>query len=189
MGLKMINTGTMSPWISRWGRDKYSNGPVKLMEPYLDSKKMNDRRAAMYRAKKIIISKLSKRLTATVDAKGEYASADTVFVFDFKEPWSMFVIAGLLNSSFMDLAYRTQFAGLNMPGEWYQFQAPQIRLLPLPEITVESRKHLEIIAKVASNIFETLYQDFSADISSLQKKLDEAVYRAYGINSLKVVEA
>jgi type I restriction-modification system DNA methylase subunit len=189
MGLKMINTGTMSAWISRWGRDKYSNGPVKLMEPYLDSNKMNDRRAAMYRAKKIIISKLSKRLTATVDAKGEYASADTVFVFDFKEPWSMFVIAGLLNSSFMDLVYRTQFAGLNMPGEWYQFQAPQIRLLPLPEITVESRKHLDVIAQIASDIFETLYQDFSADIAPLQKKLDEAVYRAYGIVSLKVTGA
>ena len=180
----MINTGTMSPWISRWGRDKYSNGPVKLMEPYLDPKKMNDRRAAMYRAEKIIISKLSKRLVATVDARGEYASADTVFIFDFKEPWSIFVVAGLLNSSFLDLIYRTQFAGLNMPGEWYQFQAPQIRLLPLPELTIESRKHLDIVAHAASNIFEMLYQDFSADISALQETLDNAVFKAYGIDAI-----
>lgn len=183
-GLKMINTGTMSPWISRWGRDKYSNGPVKLMEPYLDPKKMNDRRAAMYRAEKIIISKLSKRLVATVDARGEYASADTVFIFNFKEPWSIFVVAGLLNSSFLDLIYRTQFAGLNMPGEWYQFQAPQIRLLPLPELTIESRKHLDIVAHAASNIFEMLYQDFSADISALQETLDNAVFKAYGIDAI-----
>ena len=180
-GLKMINTGTMSPWISRWGRDKYTNGPVKLMEPYLDPEKMNDRRAAMYRAEKIIVSKLSKRLIATLDAKGEYASADTVFVFEFKDPWSIFVIAGLLNSSLLDLIYRTQFAGLNMPGEWYQFQAPQIRLLPLPEITVNSSKYLEIIEKVAKDIFQTLYLDFSADISAKQKILDDTVYMAYGI--------
>jgi hypothetical protein len=181
-GLKMINTGTMSPWVSRWGRDKYTNGPVKLMEPYLNPAKMNDRRASMYRSSKIIISKLSKRLVATVDEKGEYASADTVFIFNFKDPWSIFLIGGLLNSSFMDLIYRTQFAGLNMPGEWYQFQAPQMRLLPLPELTPESLKHLKIVAELASEIFELLYNDFSTDVTSLQEKLDESVYRAYGIH-------
>lgn len=183
-GLKMINTGTMSPWISRWGRDKYTNGPVKLMEPYLDPKMMNERRASMYEAQKIIISKLSKRLVATVDVKGEYASADTVFAFDFKEPWNIFVVAGLLNSSLMDKIYRTQFAGLNMPGEWYQFQAPQIRLLPLPEITKQSQMHLEKVEQVSSQIFDILSQDFSADISPLQKKLDEAVSHAYGIDTI-----
>lgn len=183
-GLKMVNTGTMSPWISRWGRDRYSNGPVKLMEPYLDPKKMNDRRAGMYKAKKIIISKLSKRLVATLDAKGEYASADTVFVFDFKEPWNMYVLAGILNSSFMNNVYRTQFAGLNLPGEWYQFQAPQIRLLPLPTLNAQSKKQLEVVAKVSQEIFEILYDDYSADVSKLQEKLDDAVYRAYGIDAL-----
>ena len=183
-GLKMVNTGTMSPWISRWGRDKYSNGPVKLMEPYLDPKKMNERRAGMYKSKKIIISKLSKRLVATLDAKGEYASADTVFVFDFKEPWSMYVVAGILNSSFMDNVYRTQFAGLNLPGEWYQFQAPQIRLLPLPDVNNQTMKYLETISDVSKEIFEILYEDYSVDVSTLQSKLDEAVYRAYGIDSI-----
>jgi hypothetical protein len=84
----------------------------------------------------------------------------------------------------MDLIYRTQFAGLNMPGEWYQFQAPQMRLLPLPEITPESLKHLKSVAEIASEIFELLYKDYSADISSLQKLLDESVYRAYGIDSI-----
>jgi hypothetical protein len=182
-GLKMVNTGTMSQWISRWGRDKYSNGPVKLMEPYLDPKKMNERRAIMYKAQKIIISKLSKRLVATLDAKGEYASADTVFIFDFKEPWNMYAIAGILNSSFMDRVYRTQFAGLNMPGEWYQFQAPQIRLLPLPELNDITMKHLESVGRIAKEIFEILYEDFSADISILQAELDEAVFRVYGIDS------
>ena len=181
-GLKMINTGTMSPWVSRWGRDKYTNGPLKLMEPYLNPERVNDRRAAMYRSEKIIISKLSKRLVATLDAKGEYASADTVFIFDFNDPWGMFLMAGLLNSSFMDLVYRTQFSGLNMPGEWYQFQAPQMRLLPLPELTPESRKHLKLVAQIASEIFEVLYQDFSSDITSLQQELDKSVYNAYGID-------
>jgi hypothetical protein len=183
-GLKMVNTGTMSPWISRWGREKYSNGPVKLLEPYLDPKKMNERRATMYKAKKVIISKLSKRLVATLDAKGEYASADTVFIFDFKEPWNMFVVAGILNSSFMDRVYRTQFAGLNMPGEWYQFQAPQIRLLPLPQLNVKTIEQLEVVGKVSKEIFETLYADFSADIAKLQAELDEAVFRAFGIDSI-----
>jgi hypothetical protein len=184
VGLKMINTGTMSPWVSRWGRDKYTNGPLKLMEPYLNPDRVNDRRAAMYRSEKIIISKLSKRLVATLDAKGEYASADTVFIFDFNDPWGIFLMAGLLNSSFMDLVYRTQFSGLNMPGEWYQFQAPQMRLLPLPELTPESRKELKLVAQIASEIFEVLRKDFTSDIASLQQALDQSVYRAYGIDSI-----
>jgi hypothetical protein len=118
-----------------------------------------------------------------LDAKGEYASADTVFIFDFKDPWNMYAIAGILNSSFMDRVYRTQFAGLNMPGEWYQFQAPQIRLLPLPELNDITRNHLESVGRIANGIFEILYENFSADISVLQAELDEAVFRAYGIDS------
>jgi hypothetical protein len=84
----------------------------------------------------------------------------------------------------MDNVYRTQFAGLNLPGEWYQFQAPQIRLLPLPDVNNQTKKYLETISEVSKEIFEILYEDYSADVSTLQSKLDEAVYRAYGIDSI-----
>ena len=96
----------------------------------------------------------------------------------------MYVVAGILNSSFMDNVYRTQFAGLNLPGEWYQFQAPQIRLLPLPDVNNQTMKYLETISDVSKEIFEILYEDYSVDVSTLQSKLDEAVYRAYGIDSI-----
>jgi hypothetical protein len=45
-----------------------------------------------------------------------------------------------------------QFAGLNMPGDSYQFQAPQIRLLPLPRLSESTLGTVESIERLSQSI-------------------------------------
>ena len=128
---KKVNTGNISPYTGLWGIREYSNKRERILTPYLPSKSVNARRNAMYKSSKIIISKLSKRLVAMIDIEGHYASSNTVFVLEPRSPYSLEVIAAILNSNLMHYVYKTVFSGLNMLGS-FQFQAPQIRLLPMP---------------------------------------------------------
>lgn len=149
--LKMVNTGNLGPWITRWDSVKYSNGKQKIERPYLDESLPNARRLGMFKAEKIIVGKLAKKIIASIDENGEFASSNTTFVYEFPSNYSIWLVGAILNSDFINRVYRAQFAGLNMPGDSYQFQAPQIRLLPLPRISegnVGLVSEIELLSKL-----------------------------------------
>lgn len=180
-GHKIVNTGNSAQWITRWGRVEYRNGEVKLLKPFVDLKQVSSRRLEMFTKEKVIVSKLQKRIVASVDLKGEYASHDTVFLFDFEEPWDALLIGSILNSEIMNRIYSIQFAGLNMPGEWYQYQAPQLRLLPLPRIEKKTNKNLIKLREIGNNIFSRLLENPDDSCQDLRVKLDEVVAALYKI--------
>jgi hypothetical protein len=150
--LKMVNTGNLGPWITRWDSVLYSNGKEKLTKPYLDESLPNQRRLEMFKSEKIIIGKLAKRIVASIDVEGEYASSNTTFVYEFTEKYSIWLVGAILNSRLINRVYRVQFAGLNMPGDSYQFQAPQIRLLPLPRLSESTLGTVESIERLSQSI-------------------------------------
>lgn len=169
--LKMVNTGNLGPWITRWGLVKYSNGKEKLQYPYLDESLPNQRRLEMYQSEKVIVGKLAKRIIASIDDLGEYSSSNTTFVYEFSKNYTIWLVGAILNSSFINKVYRAQFAGLNMPGDSYQFQAPQIRLLPLPRIdetNVSIAQEIEDLCKV---IVKARKDHIELDDERLEKNL------------------
>lgn len=129
---KKVNTGNIAQVFPLWGIKDYSNKKQKIREPYLPQAAANERRRQMFAQEKIIISKLSKRLTAMYDVHGHYASSNTVLVLNPVQPFSTAALAAILNSKLMQYIYASVFSGLNLLGS-FQFQAPQIRLLPVPK--------------------------------------------------------
>lgn len=181
-GHKVINTGNSAQWVTRWGRTEYRNGDVKLFRPYVNLKEVSGRRLEMFTKEKVIVSKLQKRIVAAVDLEGQYASHDTVFLYDFEEPWDSMLVGSLLNSEILNRIYSIQFAGLNMPGEWYQYQAPQLKLLPLPRIENRLDKNLLKLRDLGTKIFRRL-QDNPDDVcQDLREQLDKVVSALYKID-------
>ncbi len=174
---KMINTGTIRKFQCLWGKAPYSNKKARILTPYLEAKDIGERRVRMFGSPKLIIAKLSKQLRASLDLHGDYASSNSVFIIDSNSPYSLTVLAAIMNSTLMDYVYRTTFSGLNLLGS-FQFQAPQIRILPIPQLV--SR---ELSKQIESKVIEMINTEPESDLmTSLISDIDKLVYQAYNLS-------
>lgn len=178
---RMVNTGTIEPYFSMWGIEEYSNSGTRLIRPYLPASAANVRRQQMYRQPKAIIAKLAKRLEAMYDSQGEYASSNTTFVFAPVEPYSVASVVAILNSQLMQYLYMSVFSGLNLLGS-FQFQAPQIRVLPFPKSPNQSL--LADIEQCVAELMESGYKSARSEV--IQRQIDELVFKLYGLTESEV---
>jgi hypothetical protein len=120
------------------------------------------------------------------DADGNYASSNTVFVMSPQGPYSVAVITAILNSDFMQYIYATIFSGLNLLGS-FQFQAPQIKLLPFPKNPDPAV--LQLIEDLVQKLM-VLGHDSDSN-PELFRQINQLVYRLYGISSkfVEVIES
>jgi len=178
---RMINTGTIRKFECLWGKSTYSNKKARILTPYLETKDIGERRVRMFSSPKLIIAKLSKQLRASLDLHGDYASSNSVFILDSNSPYSLIVLAAIMNSTLMDYVYRTTFSGLNLLGS-FQFQAPQIRVLPIPhQISHELSNQIQV------KVVEIVKMAPESDLfKSIMSEIDKLVYQAYDLNSIDV---
>ena len=174
-GIKIINTGTIREYLSLWGEKDYLNKKTKILKPFLAFKDINERRFGMYKTPKVVIPKLTKKLKCVIDWEGVYASTNTTFVYDFKEENHVYLVGALLNSKLYDFMYKHIFSGLNMLGS-YQFQAPQIRVLPFPK-NIEGNVEKDIVDSVKLIIKDKIVSKES------QERLDDLVMDIYKLNN------
>ncbi|MBP6045106.1 Eco57I restriction-modification methylase domain-containing protein [Candidatus Woesebacteria bacterium] len=176
--LKIVNTGTISCYFAKWGSKEYSNKKTKILEPYLTLDKVGARRIEMYRSPKIIISKLSKNMTAMLDYDGEFASTNTTFVYSLNDKYPIEAVVAILNSKLMNFVYKTLFSGLNLLGS-FQFQAPQIRLLPVPESMDEAcLMDIKEIINIARST--------SSFDNESETRLNQLVYKMYNLSNKEI---
>lgn len=125
-GMPIIDTGTIDRFDTSWG---VLDGEPVL---FLDSKVVPERRIDQYRRPKLIFAKLALRIEAMCDTIGEFASRNTNFAFAEGHPIEYY--AAVCNSSLLSWVYKQFFGALAMSGGYLQFQAPQLRLLPICHI-------------------------------------------------------
>lgn len=131
---KFVNTGLINRYDSLWGvEDLFHKGKL-YKKPYLDisNKVVSINRQKMYKSKKIIFAKMALKIECYLDLNGEYASANTNCVFDSE--FNLSYCGAILNSTLMTFVYKGYFGALIMSGGYFQFQAPQIRVLPIRNI-------------------------------------------------------
>lgn len=178
-GQKIINTGTIKPFVSLWGTKLYSNKKEKILKPYLNLSKISQRRKDMYLSPKIIVPKLNKRLMGIVDTKGEYASTNTTFIYNFDSQKDIKLAGALINSTLYDFIYKSIFSGLNLLGS-FQYQAPQIRILPFPKKI--DPKLSSKIESLVDQILEIKEGNPDADTTTQEHQIDDLVYELYGLS-------
>jgi hypothetical protein len=129
-----LNTGLIDRYTSLWGAIPLTHKGKLLTTPYLDlsNSVISYERKAQYAKPKIIFAKMAARIEAFLDGTGEYASANTNFVYDSK--YNLLYILAVLNSKLMLALYAAYFGALRMSGGYFQFQAPQLRVLPVRRI-------------------------------------------------------
>ena len=181
-GHKFIINKTVEPYYSNWGDVAIKIKKEKIIKPYIDLSKISARRRDMYQKPKLIVAKLARNAEVVVDTKGEFASVNTNFIYDIKKPYDIRFLGAFINSQCFMYIYANLFNGLHMFGT-YQFQAPQLRIIPIPKI---SESEQSPFIKLVDKIIAAKEKDSSADISQWQKEIDYLVYRLYGLTDEEI---
>jgi len=147
--LKVVNTGTIDPLRFLWGIKGLRDGGVTYSTPWLplDRAGVNVRRAAIYRAPKIIVAKMANRCEAALDESGEYASVNTNCVYASKAGLSLLYLAAFMNSNVFHFIYSQFFGALRMSGGYFQFQAPQLRVMPIRRASASQERSIAELAR------------------------------------------
>jgi len=145
-GSPIVNTGLIDRYSTSWGLEQLTHKGAQFYEPVLllDSTVVSDTRAAQYKTPKIIFAKMALVVEAMIDTIGEFASINTNFAF--QKDYDLRYVGAICNSSLMSWVYGEFFGPLRMGGGYLQFQAPQLRALPIRRIAfttpLEERERL-----------------------------------------------
>ena len=188
--LKVVNTGTIDRYVSLWGTRELRHGGTSYLTPYLPLDKANtsQRRRSMYRSPKIVFAKMAIFCEAFLDLNGEYASVNTNCFYSPKDGVSLKYLLSYCNSKLFMFFYKQFFGALRMGGGYFQFQAPQLRVIPTLHPTSK-----DIIATFESKVDHILSQKDQnpyADTTELEKQIDLMIYKLYGLTEeeIEIVE-
>ncbi len=137
---KFINTGLIDRYCSLWGVEPLDHRGSRYLEPYLDTANsaVSESRRELYKQPKIIFAKMALRLEGFTDFAREFASANTNCAYGGR--YSLGYLGAVLNSSLMNMIYCEYFGALRMGGGYFQFQAPQLEVLPIRQIKFSTPK-------------------------------------------------
>ncbi len=185
--LKLINTGTIDPYQSLWGTNKLTNKGKKYLNPYLSTNNsiISPQRKALYKMPKIIVAKLGLSLEAYLDCSGEYGSLNTNCIFNPSEGFSLKYLAAFIHSSLFRFIYGQFFGSLRMGGGYYQFQAPQLKAMPV-------KKADKLVLKKVENVLDRILSALieQSSIEDYQNQINKELYNLYSLTEkeIKIVE-
>lgn len=171
-GIPIINTGTIDRYSTKYGLTRFMNKGEQLKTPYLDTSKISENRKKLYKSPKIIISKLALRIEGFLD-EGCYASINTNCIHSPKKDVSLRYLAGIINSRLISFVYSELFSALRMSGGYFQFQAPQLRILPIIKAPDPQDKVSSLVDKMLS--LNMRLNEFGEKLTTERKKIEEEI--------------
>lgn len=188
--LKVVNTGTIDRYAVLWGAGQLTHARKRFLTPYLPLNKANvsNRRREMYSRPKIIFAKMAKTCEAFLDFEGEYASINTNCFYNPNIGIDLRYVTALCNSRVFMFLYEQFFGALRMSGGYYQFQSPQLRVIPIKRIGSSSQKPF---IKLVDQILAAKRDDPQANVSEWEREIDRLVYQLYELtdDEIAIVEA
>ena len=142
VGYRLINTGTIDPYITTWGVYTLTKQGKQYLTPYLpsDNEIISNNRHSLYSSPKIIISKIGLLCEAFFDKAGEYASIDTNCIHRFKDAFLPEYVLCWLNSKLYNYMFECLFDGLRMSGGYLLYSAPNLKNTYIKTVPIESQQ-------------------------------------------------
>lgn len=175
--VRVVNTGTIEPFHTLWGKTSLKHDKQSFLTPYLplNNQSINDRRKEMYRSPKVIYAKIAKECEAMFDADGNYAGLNVNCFHNPPDPANLKYIAAFSNSTLFMFIYDQFFRALRMSGGYYQFQAPQLRVIPLREAPPAIKQSI-------AGVVDRIMSDSAGCVpAKALKDLNESFYKLYGL--------
>jgi len=178
--LRIINTGTIGKFVSKWGRremvylgDRYSR-PVVQRKTFLSEFRNSYGQKA---TKPKLILKGLNLLDACLDSEGATIPGKTTLLITADSVDTLKFLAAILNSS-VPFFYLKEKYPASSYNQGTTFTKEMINDLPIPAIKPHDRTRL--ISKV-DRILTAKQHDAEADTSTLERDIDELLYALYGL--------
>lgn len=177
---KLINTGTIDPYCTRWSRHptRYLNAlyqaPILLDEDLLAFSAARFRQAA---ATKLAIAGMGRRLECFYDEGNYLAGKSTTLILG--TPDDLKVLLAILNSRLISWWFRTFYRSLSLAGGYLRIGKPEIKTIPLAEVSSKQRRSL---LHLVEQILTLKTNDPTAEIGHLDEAIDDWVFELYGLS-------
>ena len=178
--LKIINTGTIGKYVSKWGKREM----VYLGQRYLQPVVQRSRFLANFQnsyGKKAILPKLIVKglnlLDACLDSEGEIIPGKTTLMVTSESTNSLKFLLGLLNSkvAFFYLKEKYPASSYNLGTT---FTKDMINNLPIPKLSDKLSGEMILVVDC---ILAAKQANPAADTSALEREIDQQVYALYGL--------
>ena len=172
---KFIKTGAIDPFFSKWEFQQVRHQGNNYTRPVLNIEHsvITKLRREQYQKPKLIFAKVASYLEVFPDLKGDFASVDTNFFYDSSDDLRLY--AALLSSEPVRFLYTALFGALRMRGGDFQFQAPQLRLIPIPKKPQEQPSGETREADKLTQLLDNVqYDDFKKEVAKLLDETKDA---------------
>ena len=177
---KVVNTGTIDPYISLWGSQPLTHQGKQFLQPVLgkDLPDISIRRREMYSSPKIIFAKMARRCEAFWDLAGQYAGMNTNCFWRPVQGVPIEAVTAVVLSTCFQAIYGLFYGALRMSGGYFQYQAPQLRVMPVPDLRGVD---LSKISGLVRALGEEIDSGNEALPEELIAELDARVARLYNL--------
>ena len=179
---KFINTGTIDPYKSLWGKKTTQYIKGGYSKPIITNnslKNINDTRLNQSESPKIIIAGMSLNIEAFYD-KGVYCAGKSTSII-LGEACKLKTITGVLNSKIISFWFSKYFNSLSMAGGYFNIGNNEIGLIPIP-INIEIP-----ILQIANSVdyITFLKVDDNSKSNCFERLIDAMVYELYLPDEIK----
>lgn len=183
--IKVINTGTIDKYVSKWGTKEMTYLKDKYLHPILQKEEFYKNFTNSYSKKakkpKIIIKGLTL-LEACLDIEGNILPGKSTLVITNDNSDELKFITALINSKLPFFYIKEKYASSSYNGG-INFTKGMLNTLPIPKTTKEQQKEF---IKIVDQIMLAKQQAPSADTTPLEEKIDNLVYDIYGLTEEEI---
>lgn len=179
---KLINSGTIDKYISKWGRKNTTYIKSTYSFPCINNEhlqKISYNRFNQANQCKIIIANMTQDLEAFIDVKSEYLAGKST-VIGLGKYEDLLYVTGLINSSLISKLYKTVNHSTKMKGGALSVTAKRISELPLIENKYYSKIIIEKVIKIIDEI------DNESEYLLLESQINILVFKLYNLNYYEV---
>lgn len=175
---RLINTGTIDPYVNYWGHTKTAYLKNKYDNPQIDVDEFTEKfpkRVRQTIAPKIIISGM-RHFESYFDSMGKYvAGKSTIIVLEPSKKNNLVILQGIFNSKLMKFYIYQSFSTLGIGGG-INFSKDMVASLPIP-------KNFEDKALISAvyDVISAFKASSETQISTLLNQIDHIVYHLYGL--------
>ncbi|HKJ72965.1 MAG TPA: Eco57I restriction-modification methylase domain-containing protein, partial [Alphaproteobacteria bacterium] len=187
--LKIINTGTIGKFVSKWGQREMVYLRHRYLRPVVDRSRFLRAFPNSYGKKSIkpkLIVKGLNLLDICLDAEGNNIPGKTTLIVTADDLTTLKLLLGVLNSKLTFFYLREKYPASSY-NEGTTFTKQMLNDLPLPQFAdAASRKVISFVEQIVAAKTENPV----ADTTALEREINSLVYGSYGLTpeEIKIVE-
>ncbi len=182
---RVVNTGTLGRYVSRWGVKPMTYLGQRYAEPVVERERFEAAFANRYRAKaaakKVIVKGLT-HLDATLDLAGDTIPGKTTLILRADDDALLKFAAAVLNCPLAAFVTRARFGASSYNGG-VAFTKAMIDAIPVPR---DESARADVVRRVDRLLASLGSVDDAPRSDALAREIDSALYAAYGLEKNEI---